>query len=42
MPVFMHGSPILLALGIAPLLVMVCWLIRVRLTDWFRRNAVAS
>ena len=29
MPAFMHGSPILLALGIAPLPLMVFWLIRV-------------
>ncbi|MBB6188347.1 DUF2306 domain-containing protein [Rhodanobacter sp. MP7CTX1] len=36
MPVYMHGSPLLLALGIAPLLVMIFWLIRVRFTNWFK------
>ena len=30
MPAFMHGSSVLLVLGIAPLAVMVYWLIRVR------------
>jgi hypothetical protein len=38
MPVYMHGSPILLALGMAPLLVMIFWLIRVRFTSWFKRD----
>jgi hypothetical protein len=42
MPAFMHGSPILLALGISPLFVMVFWLIRVRLTNWSKPNAVAA
>lgn len=42
MPAFMHGSPILLALGISPLFVMVFWLIRVRLTKWSKPNAVAA
>ncbi len=30
MPAFMHGSPILFALGLAPLPLMIFWLIRVR------------
>jgi uncharacterized membrane protein len=38
MPVYMHGSPLLLALGIAPLLVMIFWLIRVRFTKWFKHD----
>jgi hypothetical protein len=38
MPVYMHGSPLLLALGIAPLLVMTFWLIRVRFTNWFKHD----
>ena len=38
MPVYMHGSPLLLALGIAPLLVMIFWLIRVQFTNWFKHH----
>jgi hypothetical protein len=38
MPVYMHGSPLLLALGMAPLLVMTFWLIRVRFTNWFKHH----
>jgi hypothetical protein len=38
MPMYMHGSPLLLALGMAPLLVMIFWLIRVRFTKWFKRD----
>jgi uncharacterized membrane protein len=41
MPAFIQGSPILLVLGFAPLVVMVFWLIRVRLTSWHRSEAVA-
>jgi len=36
MPAFMHGSPILVALGIAPLPFMIFWLARVRLTSRFK------
>ena len=36
MPAFMHGSPILVALGIAPLPFMIFWLLRVRFTSRFR------
>lgn len=32
MPAFMHGSPILLALGVAPLPLLLFWILRVRLT----------
>jgi uncharacterized membrane protein len=42
MPVWMHGSPILLALGVAPLAFLVFWLIRVRLTNWYRNNWAAT
>jgi len=40
MPAIMHGSPILIALGIAPLVVMVFWLVRVRLIGWIKRDAI--
>jgi uncharacterized membrane protein len=36
MPKFMHGSPILLALGLAPLAIMIFWLVRVRIGNRFR------
>jgi len=36
MPAFMQGSPWLFVPAIAPLLLMVFWLIRVRLTPWFK------
>jgi hypothetical protein len=36
MPPFMHGSPILVALGVAPLPFMIYWLLRVRFTVRFR------
>ena len=39
MPVYMRGSPLLLALGIAPLLAMIFWLIRVRFTNGFKHDA---
>jgi uncharacterized membrane protein len=42
MPAFMHGAPILYVLALAPLVLMIFWLIRVRLTSWFRKTAVAS
>lgn len=34
MPQFMHGSPILLVLGAAPLAFLIFWMIRVRLPRW--------
>jgi hypothetical protein len=40
MPVFMHGSPILIALGIAPLLLMIYWLRRVHSTNVYKNSAV--
>ena len=42
MPAWMHGSPILLALGIAPLVLMVFWLFRVRMTKRLRNEAVVA
>jgi hypothetical protein len=36
MPAFMRGSPWLFVPVIAPLLLMVFWLIRVRLVPWFK------
>jgi uncharacterized membrane protein len=41
MPVWMHGSPILLALGVAPLVLLVFWLVRVRLTNWYDSRAAS-
>jgi uncharacterized membrane protein len=41
LPRFMHGSPLLLVPALAPLVVMVFWLFRVRLTNWFGRRAMA-
>jgi uncharacterized membrane protein len=42
MPAFMHGSPILLALGVAPLPLLAFWMLRVRLTQAYRAEAVAA
>jgi hypothetical protein len=42
MPAFVHGSPILFVPALAPLVLMVFWLARVRLTSWFTRTATAS
>jgi len=36
MPVFMHGSPVLVLLGVAPLLVMAVWLLRLWFTKWYQ------
>jgi uncharacterized membrane protein len=38
MPKIVHGSPVLFVLAFAPLVVMFFWLIRVRLTNWFKSN----
>jgi uncharacterized membrane protein len=38
MPAFMHGSPILVVLGIAPLAFMIFWLFRVRFGNAFRNS----
>ncbi len=42
MPVWMHGAWYLYVLALAPLALMVFWLIRVRLTGWFQRQAVTA
>jgi hypothetical protein len=42
MPALMHGSPILLALGVAPLPLLLFWMLRVRLTKAYRAEAVAA
>ena len=36
MPAFIQGSPVLFVLGLAPLAVMVFWLVRVRVTNEFK------
>jgi hypothetical protein len=42
MPAFMHGSPILLALGLAPLAIMIFWLVRVRIGSRFGPQLASS
>lgn len=42
MPAWMHGSKILLVLAVAPLAVMLFWLVRVRIVSRFKRTAVAA
>jgi hypothetical protein len=42
MPAFMQGSPVLIVLGVAPLVLMIFWLFWVRRAAWFRREAVAA
>lgn len=42
MPVWMHGAWYLYVLGLAPLAFMVFWLIRVRLTNWYKNRAIAQ
>ena len=42
MPAFMQGSPWLFVPVFAPLLLMIFWLIRVRLTNWFKGGPVAT
>jgi len=41
LPAFLQGSPLVFLPVLAPLLLMGFWLIRVRLTNWFWREAVA-
>lgn len=36
MPAFMHGSPLLFIPALAPLAFLIFWMIRVRLTRWYR------
>ncbi len=42
MPVFLRGSPLLFVPAMAPLLLLIVWLIRVRFTRWRRREAPDS
>lgn len=42
MPVWMRGSPILLALGFAPLVLLAFWLIRIRFTNAFKQSVPAA
>jgi uncharacterized membrane protein len=42
MPVWMHGSPVLVALAVTPLTVMVFWLVRVRIGRRFKTVPAAS
>jgi hypothetical protein len=42
MPKFMHGSPVLWALGLAPLAFMIFWLIRIRFAGRPNKPAIAS
>ncbi len=42
LPRFMRGSPLLFIPALAPLVLMLFWLIRVRFTKWFERYAIES
>jgi hypothetical protein len=42
MPRFMRGSPLLFIPALAPLVLMVFWMFRVRLTNWFKNRAADS
>ena len=42
MPASLHGSRVLLALGLAPLVFLAFWMIRVRLTGWYKSGAIAA
>jgi len=42
MPVWMRGSPILLALGFAPLVLLAFWLIRIRFSSAFKQRVAAA
>jgi uncharacterized membrane protein len=42
MPAFVQRSPVLIALGVAPLILMVFWLTWVRRAAWSRREAVQA
>jgi hypothetical protein len=41
MPAFMHGSPLLFVPAIAPLVLMIFWLFRVRFANRYRSGAVS-
>lgn len=42
MPASLHGAKILWLPALAPLVLMVFWLVRVRFAKWFRKGAVAA
>lgn len=42
MPVWMHGAWYLFVLGLAPLALMIFWLIRVRFTNWLKKDAISA
>jgi hypothetical protein len=42
MPAFMHGSPILFVPALAPLVLMIFWLVRVRRINGFKHQPTAS
>jgi hypothetical protein len=42
MPVWMHGSPVLLGLALAPLGFMLFWLVRIRIGRRFKRRTAAA
>jgi hypothetical protein len=42
MPVWMQGSPVLLALGFSPLILLAFWLIRIRFTNVFKQPVPAA
>ena len=41
MPVWIQGSPILIVLGVAPLLLMIFWLIRIQFSGAYRATSIA-
>jgi hypothetical protein len=41
MPAILHRSPVLFVPAFAPLVLLIFWLLRVRLTGWIRRDAIA-
>ncbi len=42
LPALLHGSPILFAPVLALLVLMAFWLIRARLTNWFRSEPAVA
>jgi len=42
MPAYMRGSPLLFVPALAPLALLIFWMVRVRLTNWFRQTVAAS
>ncbi len=42
LPAFLHGSPLLFIPIVAPLFLIVFWMYRVRLTNWFKSTPSAA